>query len=576
VTNVVRVRVMRLLSFVSLAVFWLVASSCLLSSQQPEQGGQAAAATIKARAELVVVPVVVTDKSGNHVSGLKHQDFIVQENDVEQKIAFFEEVTTNTEHVARTKPGDNSFSNILQAGKTPKRVTILLFDLLNTRSVDQKRDAMMQSLSESLDVTEPTALYILTRSGLKPIHDFTTDPKVLIAAIKKMRGSTDADLNAATDAPDLLAASSEAQDLLHTLHDATENCIQRRIAAETTLEAMQQLAKAYAGLPGRKAIIWATGGFPFRINHRSMELAPRESYADVAPLYERTWKAINDANFAIYPIDLKGLNQPAQCDPQLKATRPQTDKSREHAQSANGEAVMNCSPAVAWATMESQATMQVFANATGGTYYNRNDLVKGFREAAKDSRTYYLLSYYLNRGNAKPGWRKLHVKLDRRGVKVRARSGFFVTDAASSPISTDTEVMAAVNSPLDYTELPLKLTWTNFGALQNSNKREIEYEVYIPANATTVDEGDSNHLRVAFIAQVRLPDGKIAVQPQARTFEGHLKPEALQKVRSAGLRYRNSLELPAGDYTVRFVALDSLSGKMGSVAATLKVEKLKD
>jgi hypothetical protein len=31
----VRVRVMRLLSFVPLAVFWLVASSCLLSSQQP-------------------------------------------------------------------------------------------------------------------------------------------------------------------------------------------------------------------------------------------------------------------------------------------------------------------------------------------------------------------------------------------------------------------------------------------------------------------------------------------------------------------------------------------------------------
>src|SRR5262249_32722934 len=148
------------------------------------------------------------------------------------------------------------------------------------------------------------------------------------------------------------------------------------------------------------------------------------------------------------------------------------------------------------------------------------------------------------------------------------------TDATSSPISTDTEVMAALSSPLDYTEVPLTLTWTNFGALQNPNKREIEYAVYIPANATTVDVSDNNHLRVAFIALVRLPDGKTAVGPQARTVEGHLKPETLQKVRSAGLRYRNSFELPAGDYTVRFVALDLLSGKMGSVAATLKVEGL--
>ena len=64
------------------------------------------------------------------------------------------------------------------------------------------------------------------------------------------------------------------------------------------------------------------------------------------------------------------------------------------------------------------------------------------------------------------------------------------------------------------------------------------------------------------------------MEPQATIVEGHLKPEPLQKVRSAGLRHRNSLELPAGDYTVRFVVLDSLSGKMGSVTATLKVEGL--
>src|SRR5262249_41109090 len=161
--------------------------------------------------------------------------------------------------------------------------------------------------------------------------------------------------------------------------------------------------------PGRKAVIWATGGFPFSISDTSMELAPlgRESYADVAPLYERTWKAINDANFAIYPIDLKGLNPFALFD---AATRPQNMNSRNPAPVAGMvPPIPNPGPwtpgpwtpgpwtpgpwtMADWAMTESQATIEAFAHATGGkAYYNGNDLVKGFRQAAKDSGSYYLL-----------------------------------------------------------------------------------------------------------------------------------------------------------------------------------------
>jgi hypothetical protein len=56
-----------------------------------------------AGAKLVLVPTLVTDKSGNHISGLKQEDFTVLENGAEQKIATFEEITSDPHRLSRPK-----------------------------------------------------------------------------------------------------------------------------------------------------------------------------------------------------------------------------------------------------------------------------------------------------------------------------------------------------------------------------------------------------------------------------------------------------------------------------------------
>src|ERR1700688_2885181 len=63
-----------------------------------------------ARTDLVLIPTIVTDKSGKHVSGLKREDFTAFENGVEQKIATFEEITSDPHRLARPK-NPNEFSN---------------------------------------------------------------------------------------------------------------------------------------------------------------------------------------------------------------------------------------------------------------------------------------------------------------------------------------------------------------------------------------------------------------------------------------------------------------------------------
>jgi VWFA-related protein len=89
------------------------------------------------RTELVLIPTVVTDKSGKHIPGLKKEDFTVLEDGTEQKIATFDEITSAPQRMSRPDIPDE-FSNAVAAEPTTRRVTLVVLDLINTRIPDQQ------------------------------------------------------------------------------------------------------------------------------------------------------------------------------------------------------------------------------------------------------------------------------------------------------------------------------------------------------------------------------------------------------------------------------------------------------
>src|ERR1035438_3680910 len=89
-----------------------------------------------ARTALVLIPTLVTDKSGNRIKGLKKEDFTVLENGAEQKISTFEEITSAARRMSRPK-NPNEFSNSLTGEPSTKRITLMVLDLINTPFVDQ-------------------------------------------------------------------------------------------------------------------------------------------------------------------------------------------------------------------------------------------------------------------------------------------------------------------------------------------------------------------------------------------------------------------------------------------------------
>jgi hypothetical protein len=184
-----------------------------------------------------------------------------------------------------------------------------------------------------------------------------------------------------------------------------------------------------------------------------------------------------------------------------------------------------------------------------------------------------MLGYYLDRSKTKPGWRKLAVKVKRDHTEVRARTGFFVTNATVDPeTSRRSDISSALQSPLDFTSLALMARWDNIEPGKEPGKKHVNYEMHLAPDSALVDSADNNHVVLEFLALAKTPEGKAVDTPMGQKVDAHLTAEKLLSMRQAGIGFSGALDLAPGEYTVRFVVRDNLSGRVGSVAAPLKVE----
>src|SRR5262249_26713853 len=127
----------------------------------------------------------------------------------------------------------------------------------------------------------------------------------------------------------------------------------------------------------------------------------------------------------------------------------------------------------------------------------------------RDSSQYYMLGYYLDRSNTKPGWRKLAVKVKREHVEVRSRTGFFVTNATVDPATTrENDIISALQSPMDYTAIPLVAHWDTNEPSKETGKKLVHYIVGLAPDMSLVDVADNNHIELEIFAQAKTLEGK--------------------------------------------------------------------
>jgi len=539
----------------------------------PQEGDR-----IRVFTRLVQVPVTVTDGSGKLVTDLTADDFMLSEEGKEQKIATFENVTTvNTKiGIRNLEPGLHTNRLIVDGGS--RAVVVMVLDTINTPITDQAytKQQMIKYLTESVQPGTLLSIRVMSRTGVRVVTDFTTDTSLLIAALQRAKNdplspttSPDPGTSAPLPTPtqmgfidmssvDPMYASLQAMTMQT---DPQYESFQRGIAYLDTFSGIRGVAQSLAGIPGRKAIIWATAGFP-------LEVEDTRGFSSnlYKPYFGRMIQELNDLNVSLYPVDARGLlgNLSMRASEFFSNTRGSNVMQSTSARASAGFGVG--SPQISSDPMDA---MRYMADLTGGiAYVNTNDLATSFKRAAEDSSSYYLLGYYLtrNRGSA-PEFRKVKVQVKRPGLKVRTRQGVYVSPRpADVQGAREADLGLAQRSQTNLTGLGLMVDW-----LPDPAKPQDPTKFYIQVNANdiTVTEPE-NLMSVEFLAVARGKDGKL-IDQVAHKVEGKVKsPEDFRK---QPMLYSNNLKpLPPGA-VVRFIVRDNLNGRLGSVivdTATMK------
>lgn len=534
---------------------------------------------VAVRTELVLVPVIVTDKNGKPVKRLPKEAFRVEESGKPQMISLFEETQTQ-KLVAFPAASATSAANFLTQDSR-LRLTIVVIDTVNTpwlRQLEGKKQ-LIEYLLHATNQGEPIALFGLTMSGLRQLHPFTTDPKVLAAALQKLKLSLSLQegtqpATTLTDDPAVEnQAASESELLSEMLKDLQDTVAAdyQRIAARQTLAALKQFARALGSTPGRKTLIWATAGFPFTIDDPSSFARQGD---DLKTEYEQTWRALNSANIAVYPVDIGSADIKAASLPSARST-----VSNSQINAITGTTGIRSPLNLPYDEGEQQRlTMHAFADATGGrACITIAEIEKCFAQAVDDARQYYLLGYYLS-GDTQPGWRKLKVKVAGDGLRVRSRNGFYVgKKEPETAAARRQEIVDALAAVVQYTGVRLTARLkAEDGASGNATnppgqKKTVEFVLGVMGESLTVDREKNNAIDLE-IAALAFDERRQSVASSSQTLATNLTPELWQKIQASGMGLPEKLEMVPGKYEVKFAVRDNLSGQIGTVSLPVEVQ----
>ncbi len=558
----------------------LLSGLMLLSAAPPQtQQGTPAPATSKGPTkfattlQLVLVDISVKDKSGQPMKGLKPGDFTITEDGKKQDIKIFQfqeleesampepvpaikpavvakapdspvavvvkSVTAN--QIAPSKPGEVKYKD--------RRLMVLFFDMASMPIQDQIRaqTAAQKFLKTQMSASDLMAIMTFS-SDLKVMQDFTDDRDALAKVIKGLTIGDGADMavDGATGAD-----NEEDTGAAYTADDTEFNIFN----TDRKLAALESAARMLGSLSEKKALIYFASG------------VSKTGVDNEAQLRATINSAVKN-NVSFWPIDARGL----------VAGAPLGDATKG---SPGGAGMYSGSSARSQQSSKqgSQETLYTLAADTGGkALLDNNDLSLGIANAQKEMSSYYILGYYSLNDKLDGHYRRIKLQptaeLQARMSKLDYRQGYFAGKEFGKFTSSDKErqLQEALMLGDPATELSVALEVDYFRLARD--RYFVPVTVKIPgAELELAKHGGAETTKLDFIGEVR--DAKGAVQCNVRDYqEIKLKGETAGQLSKRTLAYDTGFTLAPGAYTLKFLARENETGKMGTFETKFVVPDL--
>jgi len=470
-------------------------------------------------ARIVVLDVVVTDKHGNlvHRNDLTKDDFTIYESKVPQAIRSFERPSQHAMPVS-DQPIVNSAADLAKIGDAP--VTLMVLDELNSRFEDMSfsRQMMVKYLeAQPAVLPQPTVLLIATNTKFVQVHDYTQNRDELIDIVKKHM--------------------PEFPWRMENGGGTVERMAQ-------VLAALQQLAQASSGTPGRKNVIWVGNGFP------TADLVGMEIHQ--ADLITAAVRAVT-AKLLAARITMYTINPVANSTATIDVETPD---DMHMASSDIGPVPFG----------EGTVNFADLGPSTGGmAFQGRNDLNHAIAEGIAHGNEYYTMSYVpTDKSDDAAKFRNIVVTMKDPTLRATTRNGYFPETAADmNPLLDKTipvkqkgrdiqlDLSQALTTTISYNGLEVKAAKTKDGS----------YTVHVGEKGLTWSEPDAagtEHAEATVAAAWYDQKGKII---------GHVASEQTYVRGANGTGAVFTVvpgSVPATAVRMRVVIRDALSGRMGT------------
>ncbi|MEO5820055.1 MAG: VWA domain-containing protein [Vicinamibacteraceae bacterium] len=577
--------------------------------------------TFKAGTRLATIDAVVIDDQGRQITDLKPSDFEVVERGATPKIhqavyirvgaadggAAMATVPPPPASPPGSAPGAPRArplaTGTLTTGRVsttanPRVLAIVVDDLgLSFESTAYVRQMLTRYVETQVQPGDLVAI-IRTAGGVGTLQQFTTDRRLLNAAIDRVRWTVNSRVGVSAFAPVVPATLSvfpEKPKAGHPRHgEIAESSIDRdgalrvdidkirgELTSVGTLGALEYVLRGIEAMPGRKSVVFVSEGF---------DLGLREHKAGrIWSTFTRVMDRANRAGVVVYSVDARGLqtaNLTAEDNPQVRRnpyvtglpTRPNAIGNPGEADAEFRKEVTKGQADRTRELMDTQESLVYMAEQTGGfAVVNTNDLASGLGRIVDDTRGYYLIGFetLIPKDQA---WdpNDVRVRVKRPGLKVRARRGLFGpadTSLPRDPVTADPLVAAAL-SPFSAGAIDVRLT-TLFAhdAKAGSYVRALFF--IDPAGLTFVDGPDGRRDADLTLLLLGIGDNGRAVGQARVQVPLRLHPAAYRLLHQRGLLYSARLPMKtAGGYQVRAAVQDMRSKAVGSSAQFVEVPKV--
>jgi VWFA-related protein len=516
-------------------------------------------ATLKVNVQLVVETVSVKDKQGKAVEGLTAKDFTVTENGVPQVISFFqyeelpnaappepESASAPTVRVydklVRTQilpeaPGNNRYKD--------RRLLALYFDMTSMPPADQFRalNAGQKFIETEMRPNDLVAILRYSGGSVDVLSDFTADRGLLLSILQTLLVGEDRGLEeTTTDASTSDVGAAFGQD------DTEFNVFN----TDRQLAALQTAAKMLGQLSEKKELIYFASGL--RLNGLDNQ----------AQLHATIDDAIR-AGVSFWPIDARGLVAEAPLGDATKA-------SQGNMGMYTGAAAL----ALTSDFQQSQDTLYALGNDTGGkALFDYNDLARGLVQAEQAISSYYILGYYTTDKAEDGKFRRIKISLNGNlAASLDYRQGYYAGKEFKqfTPADKERQLEDALMLPDPITDLTIAMEIDYFQL--NRAEYFTPIVVKIPGRELALAKRrGAAHTLLDFIGEIKDEDGTTVSNLRDKV-DIKLSDATAAELAKRPIEYDAGFTLLPGKYTIKFLARDAETGRIGTYQTTFVIPNL--